>query len=107
MSASAAAAAFGVLALCALCNACASSGLARVHVRPVGEVLLKDVVQGVRDRDRLANEHGPGSESMTQELTNRIPPGLRREFRSYLHTAGLDGWLWNGYRVAGLVQAAE
>lgn len=38
-----------------------------------------------------ANEHGPGSESLTQELTNRIPPGLRREFRSYLHAAGLDG----------------
>lgn len=38
-----------------------------------------------------ANEHGPGSQSLTQELTNRIPPGLRREFRSHLHTAGLDG----------------
>jgi hypothetical protein len=38
-----------------------------------------------------ASEHGPGSESLTQELTNRMPPGLRREFRSYLHTAGLDG----------------
>ena len=38
-----------------------------------------------------ANEHHPGSESLTQELTNRMPPGLRREFRSYLHAAGLDG----------------
>jgi hypothetical protein len=38
-----------------------------------------------------ANEHGPGSGSLTQELTNRMPPGLRREFRSYLHAAGLDG----------------
>ncbi|MBT2566264.1 plasmid pRiA4b ORF-3 family protein [Arthrobacter sp. ISL-85] len=38
-----------------------------------------------------ANEHGPGSESLTQELTNRMPTGLRREFRSYLHAAGLDG----------------
>jgi hypothetical protein len=38
-----------------------------------------------------ANEQGPGSESLTQELTNRMPPGLRREFRSYLHTAELDG----------------
>jgi hypothetical protein len=37
------------------------------------------------------DEHGPGSESLTQELTNRMPPGLRREFRSYLHAAGLDG----------------
>lgn len=38
-----------------------------------------------------ANEHCPGSESLTQELTNRMPPGLRREFRSYLHAADLDG----------------
>lgn len=37
------------------------------------------------------NEQDPGSESLTQELTNRMPPGLRREFRSYLHAAGLDG----------------
>ncbi|WP_235013254.1 plasmid pRiA4b ORF-3 family protein [Arthrobacter sp. SLBN-100] len=37
------------------------------------------------------NEPGPGSESLTRELTNRMPPGLRREFRSYLHAAGLDG----------------
>jgi hypothetical protein len=37
------------------------------------------------------NEHGPGSESLTQELTNRMPPGLRHEFRSYLLAAGLDG----------------
>lgn len=38
-----------------------------------------------------ANGHGPGSESVTQELTNRMPPGLRGEFRSYLRAAGLDG----------------
>lgn len=38
-----------------------------------------------------ATERDPGSESLTQELTNRMPPGLRREFRSYLHAAGLDG----------------
>ena len=38
-----------------------------------------------------ANEHRPGSESLTQELTNRMPPGLRREFRSYLLAAGLHG----------------
>lgn len=38
-----------------------------------------------------ASEHGPGSGSLTQELMNRMPPGLRREFRSYLHAAGLDG----------------
>lgn len=38
-----------------------------------------------------ASERGPGSESLTQELTNRMPPGLRREFRIYLHAAGLDG----------------
>jgi hypothetical protein len=38
-----------------------------------------------------ANERDPGIESLTQELTNRMPPGLRREFRSYLYTAGLDG----------------
>jgi hypothetical protein len=38
-----------------------------------------------------ANEHGAGSGSLTTELTNRMPPGLRREFRSYLHAAGLDG----------------
>jgi hypothetical protein len=38
-----------------------------------------------------ANEHLPRSESLTQELTNRMPPGLRREFRSYLHAADLDG----------------
>lgn len=34
---------------------------------------------------------GPGSESLTQELNHRLPPGLRREFRSYLNAAGLDG----------------
>lgn len=38
-----------------------------------------------------ANDHGPGSQSLIQELTNRMPPGLRREFRSYLNAAGLDG----------------
>lgn len=38
-----------------------------------------------------ANERGPGSESLIQELANRMPPGLRREFRSYLLAAGLDG----------------
>ncbi|WP_285243587.1 plasmid pRiA4b ORF-3 family protein [Pseudarthrobacter sp. fls2-241-R2A-127] len=38
-----------------------------------------------------AKQHRPGGESLTQELTNRMPPGLRREFRSYLHAAGLDG----------------
>ena len=38
-----------------------------------------------------ANEPGPGSESLTQELTSRMPPGLRREFRSYVHAADLDG----------------
>ncbi|MBT2597670.1 plasmid pRiA4b ORF-3 family protein [Arthrobacter sp. ISL-72] len=38
-----------------------------------------------------ANEHGRGSESLTQELTNRMSPGLRHEFRSFLHAAGLDG----------------
>jgi hypothetical protein len=37
-----------------------------------------------------ANEPGPGSESLTQELTNRMLPGLRREFRSYLQAAALD-----------------
>ncbi|TYC96858.1 plasmid pRiA4b ORF-3 family protein [Arthrobacter echini] len=29
--------------------------------------------------------------SLTQDLTNRLPPGLRREFRSYLNAAGLNG----------------
>ncbi|TAP39144.1 plasmid pRiA4b ORF-3 family protein [Arthrobacter sp. S39] len=38
-----------------------------------------------------ANGHDPGSESLTDELTNRMPPGLRREFRSYLRAADLDG----------------
>ena len=37
------------------------------------------------------NGHDPGSESLTDELTSRMPPGLRREFRSYVHAAGLDG----------------
>ncbi|MHC8609895.1 hypothetical protein ACW4FP_19835 (plasmid) [Paenarthrobacter ureafaciens] len=40
---------------------------------------------------RTASEQGHGSESLTHELTNRMPPGLRSEFRSYLHAAGLDG----------------
>ncbi|MEW1808713.1 hypothetical protein [Pseudarthrobacter sp. NPDC080039] len=35
--------------------------------------------------------HGSGRQSLTHELTNQIPPGLRREFRSYLRAAGLDG----------------
>ncbi|MDF2049577.1 plasmid pRiA4b ORF-3 family protein [Arthrobacter sp. Cr_A7] len=38
-----------------------------------------------------ANERDPGSQSLTQELAHRMPPGLRREFRSYLHAAALDG----------------
>jgi hypothetical protein len=38
-----------------------------------------------------ASERGSGSESLAQELTNRMPPGLQRGFRSYLHAAGLDG----------------
>lgn len=38
-----------------------------------------------------ANEPGPRSESLTQELTHRLPPGIRREFRSYLAAADLDG----------------
>jgi hypothetical protein len=38
-----------------------------------------------------ANEPGPGSGPLTQELTHRLPPGIRREFRSYLAAAGLDG----------------
>jgi hypothetical protein len=37
------------------------------------------------------NGQGPGSESLTQDLTNRMPPGLRREFRSYLRATSLDG----------------
>lgn len=30
-------------------------------------------------------------ESLTQELTARLPPGMRREFRHYTNAAGLDG----------------
>jgi hypothetical protein len=42
---------------------------------------------------------------VTQELTNRMPPGLRREFRSYLHAAGLDGPASVGADVAGAMTA--
>nr|WP_223884007.1 plasmid pRiA4b ORF-3 family protein [Pseudarthrobacter sp. BIM B-2242] len=38
-----------------------------------------------------ANGERSGTESLTQELANRMPPGLRREFRAYLRGAGLDG----------------
>ena len=37
------------------------------------------------------NEPGPGSQSAIQELMHRLPPGIRREFRSYRAGAGLDG----------------
>ncbi|MBT2520906.1 plasmid pRiA4b ORF-3 family protein [Arthrobacter sp. ISL-28] len=37
------------------------------------------------------NESGHGSQPLIQELTHRLPPGIRREFRSYLATANLDG----------------
>jgi hypothetical protein len=37
------------------------------------------------------SEPRPGSESLTQELTHRLPPGMRREFRSYLAAADLEG----------------
>jgi len=37
------------------------------------------------------NESGHGSQSLIQELAHRLPPGIRREFRSYLATANLDG----------------
>ena len=37
-----------------------------------------------------AIEHRRGSEALTEEITNRMPPGLRRDFRSYL-LSGLDG----------------
>lgn len=37
------------------------------------------------------NEPGPGSQSVLRELMHRLPPGIRREFRSYLGGAGLDG----------------
>ncbi|ACL42576.1 plasmid pRiA4b ORF-3 family protein (plasmid) [Pseudarthrobacter chlorophenolicus A6] len=38
-----------------------------------------------------SNVRGSGSESLVHELANRMPLGLRREFRSYVHAAGLDG----------------
>jgi hypothetical protein len=37
-----------------------------------------------------ANEPIPSSQTLTQELTERLPPGIRREFRSYLAVADLD-----------------
>ena len=37
------------------------------------------------------NGPDPGSQSVLQELMHRLPPGIRREFRSYLAGAGLDG----------------
>ncbi|MHA7284495.1 plasmid pRiA4b ORF-3 family protein [Arthrobacter sp. TMS2-4] len=33
---------------------------------------------------------GAGSRSMVRDITDRLPAGMRREFRSYLNTAGLD-----------------
>jgi hypothetical protein len=33
----------------------------------------------------------PGSQSLIQERTQRLPPGIRRDFRSYLAGAGLGG----------------
>ncbi|MFF2317935.1 plasmid pRiA4b ORF-3 family protein [Arthrobacter sp. NPDC058097] len=53
------------------------------------------------DIDALSNElarlfeapaqgPGPETESLIQELIHRMPPGLRREFRSYLDSVGLD-----------------
>lgn len=38
-----------------------------------------------------ADGPSPGSESLTQALLHRMPSGLRREFRSYLDAADLDG----------------
>jgi hypothetical protein len=40
-----------------------------------------------------APARAPGSEtrSLTQALTHRLPPGLSRDFRSYLDSASLDG----------------
>ncbi len=37
------------------------------------------------------NGPDPGSQSVLRELMHRLPPGIRREFRSYLAGAGLDG----------------
>lgn len=37
------------------------------------------------------NGPGPGSQPLIQELTHRLPQGMRREFRSYLAGAGFDG----------------
>ncbi|MFJ5695107.1 plasmid pRiA4b ORF-3 family protein [Arthrobacter sp. NPDC093125] len=63
-----------------------------------------------------ANEPGPGSESLIQELAHRLPPGIRRDFRSYLAAADLDGpstvdaataeamvapYLWLARRIGG------
>lgn len=48
---------------------------------------------------------GPGSESVIQELTLRLPPGMRREFRSYLAAAGLDGPTTVEADVAGTMTA--
>ncbi|WP_307000447.1 plasmid pRiA4b ORF-3 family protein [Arthrobacter sp. V1I7] len=36
------------------------------------------------------NEPGPASQPLIRELTHRLPPGIRREFRSYAASAGLD-----------------
>lgn len=36
------------------------------------------------------NESGRGSQSLIQDVTHRLPPGMRREFRSYLSSAGFD-----------------
>lgn len=55
--------------------------------------------------DPTDTEHRPGRESVTQELTNRMPPGLRREFRSYLHAGGLDGPATVEADVAGAMTA--
>lgn len=52
-----------------------------------------------------ANERDPGSESLTQKLTNRMPPGLRRDFRSYLHAAGLDAPATVEADIAGAMAA--
>ena len=47
----------------------------------------------------------PGSESVIQELTHRLRPGIRREFRSYLAGAGLDGSAFVDTDVAGAMTA--
>lgn len=38
-----------------------------------------------------AEEPSRTVDSLTQELTHRLPPGMRQEFRSYVNAAGLDG----------------